>query len=142
MFFVRKKQQFLLQLCIQTYTEKLSVYKNNLQEQLAYLSDKSSDQEIKQRSYNALQKYYAVVFDTVCGHLSHKYPTFQKRYAQKIFFASNCGYDIDVSNLAAGSVYAFSYWLLTNRTAPSGDCIAINHYVHALVDRIITNNQF
>ena len=56
-----------------------------------------------------------------------------RRKMEFLFNTSACGYDINIDNLAAGSVFAYAYWVISGKVALPGECLYVNDYVHELM---------
>lgn len=122
----------LLNLILSEYTKQIHVYTKNLKASFDSLSEDATEEQINKANYKATQKYYETVFDGICNELSKNISNFKLLLPLKIASASSCGYEFDPDNLAAASVFAFTYWALTNKKAPSDKCIYINHMVNEL----------
>ena len=100
------------------------VYKNAVKKKLPALADAANDEE-------AIQAFN--ISDT----------TLSERLRLAILSPELCGLsgsDIDNGTMA-GTVYAICYWVLKNKEAKSGDCIAMNHYQNNIMESVLKEIQ-
>lgn len=127
----RKK---ILKMVTLEYEQEISYYQYQIIEMINSCNENTSEEEMNNKNSIAIQKYYEKVLNNVCSKISEINPTFKYRFLLCIN-SSVCGYETDINSLAAGSVYAIAYWVVTNKEADSKDCIFINHYVYELKNK-------
>lgn len=120
--------KWLAPLVIKTYERNLPSFQEAVQK---ILSNDYAEEEQKRQLGLARNKYYSTVFDDVGTQINHLADS--RRKMEFLFNTSACGYDINIDNLAAGSVFAYAYWVISGKVALPGECLYVNDYVHELM---------
>ncbi len=115
-----------------------NVYKEAIKRNLSMLTD-DSDEEQNELARVSREEYLTKVFDDVVKAFNVSSPNIEQRVRLAIMNPEICGVpDRDIDNgVMAGTVYAICYWAIKNKTAKSGDCIALNHYQNDIMNEVL-----
>ena len=117
-----------------------NVYKQAIVKNLDAIVQAENDEEKQKKIFTEVRnEYLTKVFDDVVKAMSISSPTIETRVRLAIMSPGLCGIpdrDID-DGVMAGTVYAICYWAMKNKVAPSGDCIALNHYQNDIMNEVL-----
>ncbi len=119
------------------------VYKNAVKKKLPALADAANDEEAQKILIAVRKEYLTKVFEDVIQAFNISDTTLSERLRLAILSPELCGLsgsDIDNGTMA-GTVYAICYWVLKNKEAKSGDCIAMNHYQNNIMESVLKEIQ-
>lgn len=126
----------IMKIVIYEYEKELPYYKSQIEIMIDSCDENTTAEEMINKNAIAVQHYYEKVFNNVSAKVSYNQPTYNFRFLTGLS-SSICGYKTDPDALAAGTVYAVTYWVVTNKKADSKDCEYINHYVYDLKTKVL-----
>lgn len=129
----RKK---LFKLILDEYNLQVPYYKELIIENLINTENYKDDDVMEHTLICVNNKYYTKVYNNVICKLS-QVNSLYKQKAVLGMMSDTCGYEINSDILSAGGIYALSFWLITDKTANSDDCIYINHQVNDIKNRAL-----
>lgn len=131
MFFSKKKK--IVNICINILNECLPEY-YNLVKTLLSVNKEPSKEEYAEKVYIPFSNLLYNKATAIINESEIKKVIVNWRMAS---LSNACGYDIDFEHLSLGMIYAMLYYSFLNKPAKPGECMYMNHYAHAAMQKIL-----